>query len=422
VSDRPSPTPAPGPASKDEDSKVSSTSRDAGSYADGEAPSASLSEGSDYSIDISSSDRRVDVEAKQSRVAGLLRETGREGLLLLEPENFTWLTAGATPRGHIDPASLPALYCTAEARWLIASNVDSQRLFDEEIEALGFQLKEWPWHWGREQFLADLCTGRKIACDRVPAGIDADFVALNEQLRKARCCLTVYEQACLLALGESLAHALEAACRTLRQNDTEREVAGQLAHRLMHRGVVPVHIGVAADGRSRTYRRFGFTSASIEHCAVLTATARKYGLHATASRTVCFGELPEEMKKEQSAVVRVTASYLASTWPEAVPREVLLAGRRIYQLSGFEHEWLLAPQGHLTGRAAVEALFTPQTTELVQPGWAICWSASAGSSLSCDTYLVTERGPKPVTPPEVWPMKRIRIQGAECIRPDVLIR
>ena len=27
-----------------------------------------------------------------------------------------------------------------------------------------------------------------------------------------------------------------------------------------------------------------------------------------------------------------------------------------------------------------------------------------------------------VTPTEVWPLKRIRIQGADCVRPDMLVR
>lgn len=379
-------------------------------------------EGSGFTIDIRS-DRRADIEAKQGRVAALLRETGRDGLLLLDPENFGWFTSGATPRGHIDPATMPAVYCTADARWLIASNVDSQRLFEEELDGLGFQLKEWPWHWGRQQFLADLCANRKVACDRLPGpGVEGDFVEVAEPMQKIRRVLTPYEHACLVALGQSVAHALEAACRTLQRKDTEREVAGQLAHRLMHRGVHPVQIGVAADGRSRQYRRHGFTSTVIDQYAVVSATARKYGLHVSSSRTVCFGEMPDDLKAEQSAVVRVSACYLASTWSDAVPREVLLAGRRIYLLSQFEHEWLLSPQGHVTGRMPVELLFTPQTTNLLEPGWAVTWTASAGAALSCDTYLVTEKGPQPITPPEVWPMKRIRIQGAECIRPDVLIR
>src|SRR5262249_7708788 len=181
----------------------------------------------------------------------MLREAGPEGLLLLEPENFAWFTSGATSRGVLDPEAGPALYCTNDGRWLLCSNADTQRLFEEELDGLGFQLKEWPWHWGREQLLADLCHNRKVACDRALGG--CQLVA--DPLRVTRWLLTPYEQACLLALGQLVAHALEATCRTFAHNETEREVAGQLSHRLLHRGVQPVHVGVAADGRSRLYRR-----------------------------------------------------------------------------------------------------------------------------------------------------------------------
>lgn len=379
-----------------------------------------LTEGLGFSIDIGS-DRRVDIETKQARIAAMLRDTNREGMLLVDPENFAWATAGATPRGHLDPANHPALYFSQDSRWVIASNVDNQRLFEEELDGLGFQLKEWPWHWGREQFFADLASNRKMLIDRHP-GVEGDYLFVNGQLQKVRRVLTAYEQACLVALGQTVSHALEACCRTLKQGDTEREIAGQIAHRLMHRGTQPVHVGVAADGRSRIYRRFGYTSTPIETYAVLTATAKKYGLHATASRTVCFGAMPRDLQEEANAVVRVSASYLASTWPDAVPREVLAAGRRIYHISDCEHEWLLAPQGHLTGRAPVELQFTPTTADLVEVGWAITWCASAGAAMSCDTYLVTDGGPRAITPPETWPMKRIKIQGSDCIRPDVLIR
>ena len=382
-----------------------------------EPTAAPQTESAGFSIDINS-DRRADIEAKQGRVATLLRDHECDSLLLLGQENVGWLTSGATPRGHLDPESLPALFCTAESRWLICSNVDSQRLFDEELDGLGFQLKEWPWHWGREQFFADLCPGRKIACDVLPAGnIEGDFRVIAAPLAEARRVLTPYEQACLFTLGEMVAHAVEAACRTLEKGDTEREVAGQIAHRLMHRGVQPVEVSVAADGRSRIYRRLGFTGTPVERFAVITATGRKYGLHVTTSRTVCFGEVPDDLKQEHSAVVRVTSSYLAATWPDAVPREILLAGRRIYILSDHEHEWLLAPQGHLTGRNAVELLLRPTTQELLEPGWPIVWIATAGAAVSCDTYLVSERGPRAVTPAEVWPLKRVRIQGTECTRP-----
>src|SRR5205807_4715470 len=102
------------------------------------------------------SDRRADVDAKMAVVGELLREVGCDGLLLLEPENFAWLTSGGTSRGVLDPGQMPAAYGNGDQRWALCSNVDAQRLFDEELDGLGFQLKEWPWHWGREQLLADL--------------------------------------------------------------------------------------------------------------------------------------------------------------------------------------------------------------------------------------------------------------------------
>ena len=363
-------------------------------------------------------DRRVDIDGKTALVASLLKDLQCEGLLLLEPDNFAWLTSGAVARGALDPASAPALYCNGEHRWVLASNTDSQRLFDEELDGLGFQLKEWPWHWGRDQLLADLCQNRRVACDR-PFGT---AVPAGEALRRLRRKLTLYEQACLRATGQIVAHSLEATCRTCGRGQTEREIAGQISHRLIHRGAQALHIGVAGDGRSRTYRRFSFTAFPVEHYAIVTATARKYGLHVTASRTVSFGSLPEDLHKDHHAVCRVGASYLASTWPDAVPREILLAGRRIYLISGFEHEWALSPQGHATGRAPIELGLTPQTEELFQSGWAVTWDVRAGAAVGCDTFLVTEQGPASVTPTEVWPLKRIRIQGAEFVRPDVLVR
>jgi Xaa-Pro aminopeptidase len=363
-------------------------------------------------------ERRTDIDAKQARVAALLQKIKCDGLLVLDPNNFAWLTSGAVARAVLDPGELPALYFSAEQRWLLAANSTSQRLFDEEIDGLGFQLKEWPWHQGRQQLLADLCQGRTVACD-APF---RDLRLVADELRLLRRALTQYEQACLRALGLVLSHALEATSRTTAVGETEREVAGQISHRLIHRGALPLHIGVAADGRSRLYREFGFTSTPINNYVVLTATARKYGLCATASRSVSFGPPDETFRAEHNAVTKVCATYVASTWPDALPREILAAGRRVYSLTGHEHEWRLAPQGQVTGRAPVELALTPGTEDLFQPGWAVTWSAGVGAARSCDTFLVTDEGPHVITPTEPWPLKRIRVQGADFVRPDILQR
>src|SRR5262249_56665638 len=119
-------------------------------------------------------------------------------------------------------------------------------------------------------------------------------------------------------------------------------------------GTLRLMTGGAAAGRPSLYRQFAFTSMPIHKHCVVVAAARKYGLTAMASRTVVFGPPDAEFRKEHNSACKVSATYVASTWPDAVPREVLGAGRRVYQLIGYEHEWLQCPQGHVTGRAAVE--------------------------------------------------------------------
>lgn len=128
------------------------------------------------------------------------------------------------------------------------------------------------------------------------------------------------------------------------------------------------------------------------------------------------------MRHEYDAVCKVTATYVAATWPNGVTREMLAAGRRVYQLSGYEHEWLGAEQGHVTGRLPVEARLLPDSDLLFQSGWAVTWNACAGAACSCDTFLVTEEGAEIVTPVETWALKLVRVQGAEFDRPYLLVR
>jgi Xaa-Pro aminopeptidase len=365
------------------------------------------------------SDRRADVDAKQQRVADFLSQIGCEGLLILDQANLAWLTSGAVARSILDPGELPGLYFNATQRWLLASNVESQRMFDEELDGLGFLLKEWPWHWRRDQLLADLCQGRTVAADV----IRGDSKMVGPQLRLLRRAMTPYEQACCFQLGEVLIQALEATCRFVNPGDTEREIAGQLSHRLLRRGAIPVALSVAADGRSRLYRRHGFTSARVEKWCVASATVRKYGLCATATRTFSFGPVDDTIREQHFTACKVAATYTASTWPDAMPQEILNTSKRVYLVTGFEHEWHLCPQGHVTGRVPVELSLGPETTELLRPGWVVTWGPTVGAAAVADTFLISEAGPQLLTPTtEGWPLVSVRVSGGEFKCPHILER
>jgi Xaa-Pro aminopeptidase len=362
------------------------------------------------------SDRRDDVDLKHEKLARLLAECQCEGLLVLNPGNFTWLTSGGCSRCVLDPQELPALYFSATQRWLLASNSESQRLFDEELDGLGFMLKEWPWHWGRNQLLADLLVHRKVACDEPLR----DVVFVGDRLREMRRSLTAYEQACARRVGEVVAEALEAACRAAQPGDSERELAGQISLRLYRHGATPVTISVAGDGRLRDYRRHAFTSAPVHKFAVLSCTARKYGLYVSASRTVCFGSVEEQLRKEYLTACKAAATLIASTWPDACLRDMFTALKRVYFLTGYEHEWRLCPQGWISGRAPVEMNFLPDSPALLQPGWLATWAPSVGGAACADSFLVTERGAERLTPMTQWPLVSLRVSGMEVLTPNIL--
>ncbi|MBO0700751.1 MAG: hypothetical protein J2P46_20305, partial [Zavarzinella sp.] len=182
------------------------------------------------------SPRRLDVDSKQHVVAQLLHDTECEGLLILHPPNFRWLTSGAQPVGLYGRDEVPALYFTPSQRWLVASATDSPRLFAEELDGLGFMLKEWHWTTSREQMLADLVSGRKVACD--VAFRDCKFTGTF--FASGRRKLSAHEADRMAELGRLVTHAVEATARHFEWGDTEEEIAAHLAHRLLRHGVEPV--------------------------------------------------------------------------------------------------------------------------------------------------------------------------------------
>ena len=105
--------------------------------------------------------RRADIEAKQTALAPILEAMECEAILLLMPAHVAWFTSGMNVRGLIADSERPAIYTNGRQRWLICSNVDTQRLFDEELDRLGFQLKEWSWEGGRSDLLASVAAGPK---------------------------------------------------------------------------------------------------------------------------------------------------------------------------------------------------------------------------------------------------------------------
>ena len=362
--------------------------------------------------------RRADIDAKQDRVAELLAGLGCEGVVLLMPAHVAWFTGGMNVRGLIADNERPGVYTNGKQRWLLCSNIDTQRLFDEELDGLGFQLKEWHWTVGRAVLLGELVAGKRFATDRPFPNMPLVNDALRPELRP----LTGFETELYRDLGRLVAHALEATARNIAPGETEQEAAGHLAHRLARKGVEALAASVTADGRGERFRRTGTTDARIERYCTLQVTGGRDGLYATAGRTVWFGKPDPGFRAAFDAAARASAIYRSLSVPGESLGTAGEAGRAVLAGSAYEYEWRHSPPGYGAGRFPAEELRRLGQDERFGPGWPVVWQARVGPAAVVDTVVVTDHGPDPVTPTDGWPYKRAKIRDMVLDVPDLLIR
>lgn len=362
--------------------------------------------------------RRADIDAKQEKVARILDEMRCEGVILLMPAHVGWFTCGMNVRGMIAENERPGIYTNGRQRWLLCSNTDTQRLFDEELDGLGFQLKEWAWNVGRAALLGELVAGKPCAADRPFPNMPMIIDRLRTELRP----LSAYEMEQYAELGRKIGYALESTARKILPGDSEQEIAGQIAHRMLRYGVEAHAISVSADGRAASFRRSGFTSAPFEKHCLMQATGHCNGLYATASRTVHFGPPSPEFRTMFDTAIKISAVDRSFSVPGESIGNAAEAGRSLLHNGPFEFEWRHCSPGYGAGRFAAEELRKAGHDEKFAAGWALTWQARLGSAAILDTVVVAEGFPIAITPPDGWPYKRVRIREIAHDIPDMLIR
>jgi Xaa-Pro dipeptidase len=362
--------------------------------------------------------RRSDIDAKQEKVAQILAEMQCDGVILLMPAHVAWFTCGMNVRGLIADSERPGIYTNGKQRWLIASNIDSQRIFDEELNGLGFQLKEWQWSVGRAVLLGELVYAKKFATDRP----FPNMPLITDKLRPHLRYLTDYERHLYLQLGQRVAHAVEATARNSHRGETEQEIAGQLAHRLFRHGVEASALSVAADDRAMKIRRAGFTEAKVDKLCVIQATGCRDGLYVTASRTVAFGTPTTEFKHEFELAIKLSSVYRSLSIPGQTLGSVAEQSRRLVMNSPYEHEWRHSQTCYGAGRFPVEELRKTTGDDKFAVGWPLVWQAKVGSAAIIDTVVVDEVAPQAISATDEWPFRRVKIRDRSIDVPDLLVR
>jgi Xaa-Pro aminopeptidase len=367
--------------------------------------------------------RRADVDEKQRRVAAFLETSGYDALVLGRADSVAWFTSGGDLGQCLgSEASSVLLYINGTSRAVITDNVQSARVFEEELAGLGFQLKERSWYDDPGRIVAELAHTRRVISDLGPCSCAKPWPREADPIRALRRPLTVLERQRLRELGRTLTLAVEATCRNFDRGETEADIAGHLAHRLLREGVVPVDLRVAGDDRLARYRQPTFKAAPIQQRATISVAGRRHGLCAALTRTVSFGPPDHDFQKQLGLAAMVDATCIYFSRPGEPVSGVFRRAKRIFEKFDHPHEWTLDYLGHAIGYAPREVLLLPDCPTVLETGTALCWSPSVGPARSEDTVVIDGRGYEVVTEAQSWPKLDVIVKGFVLTRPGILER
>ncbi|MFZ9720181.1 MAG: M24 family metallopeptidase [Candidatus Nanopelagicaceae bacterium] len=348
---------------------------------------------------------------KRARIKALLVEKGLDAVVLRKGANVAWIIGG---RAHI-PTTLE-LSCmdviVYQDRIVVVTNkIEAARLKDEELSG-DEELIVVNWFEGRD---AQLPKGPRIGGD----GPDTERINIQGDIESLRRNLNEFEVARLQEIGRDATEALEEAMLDIDNDESEIEVAGEIAEELWGRNLEPVVLLVAGEDRIKKYRHPLPTTSQVGNLVMGVICARRKGLIASVTRLVHFGSLTNEVEDKYLKLLNVEAAFLDATKPGATFAEVFKAGQLEYLKQGFDRdEWTNHHQGGPTGYLPREFTAHEKTNQVVEIRNAIAWNPSAAGLKVEDTLVIAENGFEFVTGRSQWPS--LKIAGRE--RPNIAIR
>ncbi|RXT03747.1 Xaa-Pro peptidase family protein [Ammoniphilus sp. CFH 90114] len=362
------------------------------------------------------------VQSRFSKRLGEIREIMRanqvEWLRLTTQKNISWLIAGRT---HVNTASELAccnfLISSVDCIF-ISNNIENERMLQEEIllrdekDITGNE----KWDWFEPAQLARRIE-KYAATSRVVMDLELESVLLT-----LRSCVDVEDLPELRELGTLTTEAMEEAAMAVNKGDSEYQIAGKLAYHCWERELEPIVNLIAVDERAYVRRHPLPTPKRLEQYAMLVVCTRKNGLIASATRSLHFGAIPQELQARHQAAAEIDAKIMHLSRPGITLGSIFNRLKEFYHEAGYPEEFRLHHQGGLTGYATREKLATHGESFVVQANQVYAWNPSIAGAKSEDTLFVGVSENEILTPSKQFPMKEFQLEGLTWRRPAILQR
>lgn len=358
--------------------------------------------------------RLNDFNLKLEALRKILFEKQAKVLLMQSQCNFSWLTGG---RGFIGIASEQAcatLAITMSKVYLITSNIESERLMQEEIAANScIQIIDYPWHLPdkKEKLISEIIDGE-------PYLNEADIA---KELFGLRTVMSEYEIAKYSDLSIDLAENVEVVCRMLKAGISEFMLAGEISKKLWEENIEPITILIAFDERAAKYRHPVPTNNLLRNYAFISVCGRRAGLIASVTRTVCINKPSEELLSRHRTCANIDAILTQQTVAGNSVKDVFSLVVDSYKQYGYENEWLLHHQGGLTGYVPRELKATFESQHIIKANEVYAWNPTIQGMGVEDTVLVTAKGNRVLTHTGAYEYIEFAVNGEKILKPDILI-
>lgn len=337
--------------------------------------------------------RAAEITHKLGLIRKSLHEAGAAGALLRGTDWFSWATAGATHTVLLAAETgVAEVLVTADAAWILTDEIEAGRLRDEEFveldECYSFHVHPWAEGQQRKAFVREATNGGQVISDR-PLSTESPLPSSLVQHKRIFLPseLDRYRQVGRLA-SEAMTEVL-----TQAQPDwTEYQLAGAGAAAMWTRGIHPALTLVAGERRLPLYRHATPTREAIGKVAMLVFCARGFGLYASLTRFVCFGDLAPQQQELHRQIREVEAIALDQNKIGTPLNQVYDTLKQAYEQQGYPQAIYQHHQGGTAGYLAREVVANPMTTDPLAANMAIAWNPSLSGSKIEDTFVLREDG------------------------------
>ena len=354
-----------------------------------------------------------DFSYKLSKLREAIENSEYDALEINSQANFSWLTRGRSMIGLASVAACGSLVVTADSVYLVAENIEAERLYVEQLDSNPFvDVREFPWNQPekRTEIMSSIATG-KLASEQ----------DLADELFRLRTVMTNFDISDYREISIETARILEATVKGLCCGVSGYELTGELAKRFWASNLEPITLLSAFDARALKYRHPIPAADCLENYAMVAVCTRRNGLVVSATRNVLLREDAVMIGRHESCV-RVDAVATSMLMPGVVLGDIFDAMTNEYALQGYPGEQLLHHQGGLTGFLPREIRANTCSTHKVRNHEVYAFNPSLQGAKCEDTILITNTAPEVLTHTGDYTYTKCEVGGRELLKPTVFVQ